>query len=708
MNLKKIQKFLITAIIAIGLSAGSVTGSVTAASADATGGGTGGGSGGSGTQSGFYWASVSSSSTGTAYNQFLNKSGWSRSFAEAEASRRTGNISICQNSDVIWFLMGPQVWAYNFAGYPTWDTHWMFRGSIQYPQSLFGPAPTAAQYQHFIDWDNGIGGMRRDNPGTAAGGYGYTIICSYATFRTDQKRYTTEVTTSPPTTVPTTYTKPYSWTTEITRQPITGGPAGKSDPIGADNLHDQSLVTQKTNFGLYWDSVAANSSAAATSLTAQQLKNGADAALAKDQTLAHGTTALDAANKAGMAEGGVLNVKEQTKYATITVNETSTTTTTKRCTYTKTWNSYWGAYNAETSSCSSSSSTSISRTAEKVAGTQQNTGFWQMLAVHCNKAEFDALLASDSSLQKINTPDPTNAMSGSVVTKNYGTQPAKLDFGDSTNANAAKAKTGNLAFFDKECPFDCTPSKATSDGASNNNGAVGNVGSAGVASPALFGAKSDTANTNAFEFFRDNAAKPVTVDTWYPKAVNGVGYAGEAPLTTTITRDPSGTPSLDGSSGGKFTMNSAKGDALFGGAAKAVTTQKNWDSSTFSSPTATILKGLHNSFNLKATWASDANKPQAFNFKWEYAPSVQTTVPLSGIGFSAGSAQSVGTKGSAATAIEGKCYSFFGTTTSSSTVAEFGANTGTGTVNKLDGALLTGTKGTAAKLTANFVRSTTE
>lgn len=693
MNLKKIQKALITALLAIGL----VSGSVTAASAT-TGGGTGGG-GSTGQQSGFYWASVSSSSAGTAYNQFLSKTGLTRSFAESQVSQRVGNTSVCQNSDVIWFLMGPQIWAYNFQGYPTWYTHWMFRGSIQYPTSLYGPGPTAAQYQHFIDWDNGIGGKRRFNQGMN-GSYGYTIVCSYATYRPTTTRYSypTPRVVSTPTEAK--FTEPYSWTTEITRQPLAGD--GGKDPIGANNLHNQ-LVDKKSNFGLLWDSLQNSSTR-----TPQQLKDAVNTALDKDKTLAHGTTALDDDNKAGMAEGGVLNVKEQTLYATVQTNEVKTVTTPIRCVHTATWNSGLGRYNAETTSCSDMpSSTTYTRSTTKTTGTQQNTGFWQMLAVHCNQAEFNALLASDSSLQKITTPDSTNAISGSVITKNYGTQPAKLDFGDSTNTNAAKAKTGKLAFFDKECPFDCTPD-ATSSGASTNNGATGNVGSAGSVLPALFGATSNGSNTNAFEFFRDNAAKNVKVDTWYPKAVNGVTYGGEAPITTTITRDPNGTPSLTGSSGGKFTMNSAKGDALFTGSSTNVATQKNWDSSTYSGSNATILKGLHNSFNLKATWASDAGKPHAFNFKWEYAPTVTTTVPLSSIGFGALSTQNSGTKGAAATTIEGKCYSWFGTTTSSSTVAEFGANTGTGTTNTLDGSLLTGTKGTAAKLTANFVRSTTE
>lgn len=689
MNLKKIRQFLTAFIIAIGL----VSGTVTAASAT-TGGGTGGG-GSTGQQSGFYWASVSSSSAGSAYEQFLSKSRWSRATAEREVAARVGSIQVCQNSDVIWFLMGPSVWAYNFQGYPTWLTHWMFQGSIQSPRVLAGPAPTGSQYQNFIDWDNGVGGMRRDNSG-GWNDYGYTIVCSYATYRPPITRNTTEVTVAPPTTKTASYTEPYSWTTELTRQPITGGPAGKKDPIGVDNLHDQSLVTVKTNFGSFWDSV--NTSNA---MTPQQLNDGAAAALKKDETLGHGVASLDAANKEGIAEGGVLNVKEQTKYATVTTSETSTVTTTRNCTYTRTWNSYWAAYNAETSSCNSSSSTNIARTSSKVAGTQQNTGFWQMLAVHCNLAEFDALLKSDSSLKQITTPDTSNAISGSVITKNYGQQPAKLDFGDSTNPNAAKAKTGNLAFFDKECAFDCKPNAIGSD-ATASNGASTNVGGAGAIE------NSDKIKSNVFEFFRDNGAKKISIDTWYPEDKDGVTYEGEAPITTTITRDVAGTPSLDGSSGGQFTMKSTEGNTtLFKGTSTDVSNQKNWNSSTFSGPTATILKGLHRDFTVQSTWASDAGKPQVFNFKWEYTPKVTTTVPVSEIGFGSASAQNVGKTGDVTTQIEGKCYNFFGTAPADAPdmTSQLGTNTGTGTTNNLDNKLLTDA---AAKLTTNFVRSTTE
>lgn len=694
MNLKKIQKILIAAIMALGL----ISGSAAVATADTTGGGTGGG-GSTGQQNGFYWASVSSAGGVSAYTKFIQTNGWSQWFAESQVQQRVGNLGVCQNSDVIWFLMGPQVWAYNFQGYPSWYSSPVIAGTIENPRSLWGPGPTAAQYQHFISWDDGIGGHRRWNSG-AWNSPVYTIVCSYATWRDPISR--TESSSSIRSSSQTeTFTKPYSWSTEVKRQELAGD--GGKDPIGADNLHDQA-ESQKSAFGAFWDKV--NSS---PPMSPTALKNGVNTAIAQDASSNHAVVDLDAQNKAGMAEGGILNFNENTQYATVSATEVTNITTVTNCTYVRNWNSGAGAYNPETKSCSSyDQAPQVIRTSSATKGTLENTGFWQMLSVHCNLDEFKALLASDSSLKEIQTPNISNKMSGVVVTKKYDSQPASarsLDFAPTAvpmkgvaMPDPAKVRTGQIGFYDKECPFDCTNSKATADGASANNGATTNVGAPG--------AVSNKVNSNSFEFFRDNAPKDIAVDTWYPISNNGVSYKGDAPLTTTVTRDVNGTPSLDGSGGGKFAMKSSKdGTTLFTGTATAVNTQKNWDTSKFSGPMATILNGLHNKFTVQSTWASDAGKPQAFNFKWEYAPNVSSGIPLTGVGFGPNSTQQTGKIGLVSGPIQGKCYTYFGTPANPDMTALFGSNTGTGTENNIDGHLLADS---AAKLTTNFVRSTTE
>ena len=64
------------------------------------------------------------------------------------------------------------------------------------------------------------------------------------------------------------------------------------------------------------------------------------------------------------------------------------------------------------------------------------------------------------------------------------------------------------------------------------------------------------------------------------------------------------------------------------------------------------------------------------------------------------------------TAIQGKCYANYGTTTSSSTVDLFQQNTGSGTTNHLEGKIVggggTNPKDVATNLVVTFVRATTE
>lgn len=686
MNWTKFRKIFTAAVVSLAV----ISGTAVSASADTTGG-IGGGGGPGGAYSGFEWVSIVNNK-GAAYNDFKYLSGWGN-YADTLVNQRIGSngVNICKDSNVIWFIRSSQGgWTYNYTG-ATHGQWWSGYGTIENASSKYGfRAPIADEVQRFKDWDAGQNGRKIDNVP------GYTIICS-GKFIQPQKDWNTWSASTTYSNTSASFTEPYSWTTTIAPQYMQGS---TTDKIGAANLHNQTSGAQKTEFGKLYDIV---NTTAGQGMSTDDLNNRANAAKAADAAAGRPTVNLDDANKTGMAEGGILNVSTTARNATISTTERTATTVATSCYYTQTWNSYWAAYNAPTSSCSSTTSKNVSRTSSKNApATQQLKGFWQMLSVHCNKEEFDALMASDSSLRPITTPDPTNKISGVAYTKNYTSIPSSLDFGNASNANAAKAKTGNLNFFDKECPFDCTPLTSNSN-ASTGNGAINNIGGAGAVN------NTDNIKASAFEFFRDNAPKKITVDTWFPKAEAGVEYSGEAPVSTTITRDAQGTPSLDGSSGGKFVMKSTNGNVnLFTGTSTNVNNQKNWNSTTFSGPTSTILKGLHREFTVQSTWASEAGKPQAFNFKWEYAPKVKTTVPVSDIGFGVGTTQKVGTTGSVITTIEGKCYNFFGVTAPpSDTTAEFGANTGTGTTNNLDGKMLTGDKA-IAKLSTNFVRSASE
>jgi hypothetical protein len=711
MNWKRFRKILSATAVSLAL----VSGTAISANADTTGG-IGGGGGAGGAYSGFEWVSVVGEK-GAAYDKFVELGRWGGQTDGLVNSRIGGNgVGICRDSNVIWFIRSGQGgWTYNYTGGTHGPSSGGVAGSIEVPYSQYGRAPIAAEINAFKDWDAGQNGGRID------GVPGYTIICSGKFIQPDRvwSGSSTRV-TSDGKTGEKSYTYPHTWYTNIDRQALKGD--GGIDTIGDNNLHSQVTV-QRTSFGELYDSLntTAGQGMSPSELETAVIKGTSGLDIQRERPKVD----LDAKNKEGMAEGGILNVISRVKNATISTVEYTKVTTTTHCNYRQTWNSYWAGWNPVTQNCWDTNVTNVTRTSSKSElGTLETKSFWQMLAVHCNKEEFDALIASDHtvhynvqlpSVAQTKTEDPTRTISAVAYTRQFLGAPKNLDFGNPYHPDATKAKTGNVDFFDKECPFDCTPSNASASGASTANGAVDNIGMKNfVAStplnPYLFGAESESTNTNKFEFFRDNAPKNIKVDTWYPKSVNGVTYKGEAPLTTTITRDPKGTPSLDGSGGGKFTMKSSKGDTLFGGALANVNTQKNWDSSTFSGPTATILKGLHNKFSVQSTWASDADKPQAFNFKWEYAPTVKTSIPVTSIGFGLVGGQNVGDFGIVSTDIQGKCYTYFGkapTDPAPNVISEFGDNTGTGTVNNLDKGLLTGDKA-AAKLTTNFVRSTTE
>jgi len=669
-----------------------------------TGGGTGGGGNGGGSQTSVQWASITNKNAGKAYSKFLGKTGLPKANVEREIRKRVGDLNVCKRSNVIWFIKSGGNWTFNYTG-ATHGKAWNGRGTIENPKTKYGSrGPTDAEIRAFKVWD------KTENKTKINKKPGYTIICSGA-FSMPDKKWKEVSKSSNTTSKDKKYTNPYTWTTDIKRQNIQKKAKGtiNKDLIGEENLTDQKGTPVKSNFGKLWDKVKAGKY---KNLKTSELKKKVDAAVKKDESKAHGTVNLNAKNKAGMAEGGVLNVYERTLPATITSTEKVTTVTTTTCNFTQKWDMKKGKYKDPTKKCKDTKAKSSKFSVSASKATQQNTGFWQMLSVHCNKIELEALLKADKSIKVVDTGDSTKGIAAVVYSKKYKQQPAELDFGDAENSNKAKAATGLLGFYDKECPFDCTPSSNSGDGASNANGATKNKGtnSENVVSGGKYGATSDGKSNNFFEFFRDNEEKAVSVDVWYPKSSGVVKYDKKAPKTTTIIRDPEGTPGVTGKDGGKFTMKTKGGTELFTKAQDAKT-QKNWSEDIFSNSNATILKGLEREFLVKATWASDTNKPQVINTKWEYDADVSTKFFGKNVGFGAKSAQKTGSVVTASTPIEGKCYSNFGTKSQFDTSKLFNTNTGTGTTNGLDKNVLekaTKPQEKQTNLVFNFVRSTTE
>lgn len=668
----KLRKLLTAFAITFAVAAGGLS-TAPAAQAD-TGGGIGGGGGPGGAYDGFQWVSVAYAEKGRSWNKFVEISGWDLGTINREVKNRVGNIDVCKNSNVIWFIAS-KGWTYNFTGW-TWPSNWIVAGTIENPRTKVGErAASAAEVQAFKDWDWNSNGRKIGNTP------GYTIICSGA-FKKPDLSWTTSSSSNSNVQDSDSWTQPYSWTTEIKRQITEGG----KDPIGKDNLHDQKAITEKTEYGKLYDNIVRTTG---KGLNPDQMRAQVFAAIEKDRKKNHAVAALDDLNKEGMAEGGVLNVNEQTKYATIATTRTKTHTDVTTCKWSQTWNTSVGNYNAATKSCSTKRTTVEKSTASRSLGTQYNSGFWQMLTVHCNLADFQALRAADPSITAIASSGP-NKITAVAHTKKYLTQPKNLDFGDKTNPNKAKAKTGTLAFYDKECAFDCVP-----------------VASSETPGDAPTAVSEDVASTK-FEFFRDNTAKNITVDTWAPKSgVDGVQVpANLKASSTTVTRWSQGTPSTTGEAGGKFSMKSLNGNKELFTGKDTTKTQKNFDLGLFSNANATILSGHHNKFAVQSTWASEAEKPQKLNFKWEYKPNVSTSFPLTGIGFGVESAQRIGTVGAVVTNnIEGKCYGKFGTSITTSEPSVMYDNTGTGTVNNLDKDIRGANE---YNLTTNFVRSVGE
>lgn len=698
----KLRKVMVSAVaLAASITVVAPTAAFAADGGD-TGGGTGGGSSG-GSQRGAQWASIAYAKPGKAYDKFIDKAGYRKSHTDKQIKKRVGDINICKRSNVIWYIKSESNWTFNYDG-ATHGKRWNGSGTIENPKTKYNRGPTDAEVRAFKIWD------KEENGKIVNKKPGYTIICSGAFAMPDKTRKTTSKKSDTKGKKPYTATEPYSFSTEIKPQSI--GKNG-SDPIGGkkNQLETQKSKTKMTNYG---NLIKELKKTKGKGLKPADVKKKVKAALDKDKKLDHMQLDLSPNNKAGMAEGGILNVYENSMKATVTAREFVTTSTTTTCIYTQKWNMKKGKYDKETKKCSDKKEKTSKTSVSTNPPTQGPGGFWQMLAVHCNKVEFDALAKAIGEDRIVQQGDSAKGIAAMIHTKKYAQQPSKdkLDFGSESNPNKAKAATGKIGFFDKECPFDCTPSLDTKDGASDKNGATKNVESTGkVTKDGKYGATSEKHTNNFFEFFRDNEEKSVSVDVWYPKSNSNVKYSGAAPLSTTIVRDPNGTPGVSGTEGGKFTMKTKSGKELFKKDAET-TNQKNWENGKeFSNSNATLLKGLHREFLVKATWASDTGKPQVINTKWEYKADVSSNILANEVGFGVKGAQEKGKTAKVSTPIEGKCYSNFGTQDQFDTTELFHKNTGTDSTNELDKNIIEKSEKPSEKktnLVFNFVRSTTE
>lgn len=546
----------------------------------------------------------------------------------------------------------------------------------------------------------------------------------------------------------------HSRTTQIAPQPINVGtdakPNMKNDPIGKNNLKYQSS-TKRTNYGKVWDDykkAIAKSGANKEDIVKSFKKRFADAKKA-DQNAERSAVNLNSGNQEGLAEGGILNIKEYSKKAKASVSTKTTNYQVWRCGFVHYSKSGWQA--SSSNNCEKVTGTmdpnnlpkagmdsarwksagekseykptkpkqsswkAFTTTVKPSTETQQQVGFWQIISAHCNEQELAALKsAMGSSLVALDSGDSSKTISGLYRTKYYASQPSVLPLGDRRATNAAQKATSKLSFYDKECPFDCTPSRATSAGASSTNGAVSNIAQDNFSKTAkgLFGLKSsDGTNSNYSEMFRDNEERTIRPDVWYPVSKKGVEYKGEAAKSTLINRWSEGTPKL-GSEFNVYTGTGKNKTTVFDPSKTSLPEQKNFDEAkAFKGSTTSQFVGQVKDLSVKSSWASDSGKPQVLQVAWEYSPTVKSKLPKT-LGFGSGTSTIKAINFvDKRTKVDGRCWGNYGTLKQSSAELkkskdDLRAGTGTGTTPKFS--VTDSNEKTPRNIVLNFVRGTSE
>lgn len=527
------------------------------------------------------------------------------------------------------------------------------------------------------------------------------------------------------------------------------------DPVGKNNLNTERS-TVNTNFGRELESFRQAISAPGAdrqNIVAMYKARLQNAKAADSAAPPSASLSLNAGNQEGLGEGGILNISEFKFDGRATASTKTSNWQVWRCGWDHYSQSGWQPTGCEavggsidpnnlrtdgrgyarwenqdhrnlyTPTNGATSWQAVYSSFTHLLRPQENTGFYQIISAHCNAAGFAALQAEltkiGEALTKMDSGDSTGANSGIYKTKFYSQKPAVLPVGDSAvgSASPARLSTSRVGFFDKECPFDCTPA-TTGVGASTDNDAVANQRSTPgteAVNKGLYGAVSqDGINSNFMEMFRDNQDREIKIDTWYPLSKNGVKYSGEPAKTTMFTRWGSGTPTVGEEfnatalrkvkgADGKYTFQE---EPLFLGSGTATENQKNFDAAKgYTTSRTTQITGHANKLKVKASWASTSGLPQVIQTTWEYSPQVLMKIPT-GVSFNRGSGQAVttGTK-DIYTNVDGRCWAEFGTDTpQTATVKKDMATTGSYSTTAFS-PILNASEKTSRNLILNFVRA---
>lgn len=222
---------------------------------------------------------------------------------------------------------------------------------------------------------------------------------------------------------------------------------------------------------------------------------------------------------------------------------------------------------------------------------------YQTLTVKCNKDGFDSIVASTGS---------------TVISETTAAQSAKSPTVQGRFASFYNSLDKSFFYSGKSCDdiYGCTPepiSTVNDDRVNNklNTGALVNADS--------YGAQADNKNASQFAIFRDNIAKAIRNDVWYPKYKAGTGltYDNSPATRTYLVLDKNGTPNGD-----YFELQDVNGKVLLDG--KSL--QSKWH---------TVLSGQVNTFKWRSSWASEAGKPHKLNTIYGYKPTIASTIPAS-------------------------------------------------------------------------------
>lgn len=357
--------------------------------------------------------------------------------------------------------------------------------------------------------------------------------------------------------------------------------------------------------------------------------------------VAHPKIQMSTKNKRGFAEGGVIDLSELRKYASVTYYGEQSQTRQKytncvvhrnksgKITSTDCYVSY-GPWEV--------SSASINK---ENTETYAPYSYWQMINVRCAKGSFDDV-ASKIPGFKVTSHASSNGMGSSTghtpiykyATTDFGDRPLGNDTQDGVLEN-----TAHDDFFEKpdscEVPIDCSSVKQPSaENASKDN--VRNTGTTTKANGRdTYGAQHKRFSAQDFTFFRDGRQHHVRTDLWYPTVPDhdnsGISFTKllrEAPtkeypqgkiikpltpatkaLYTRVLFDTDGTP-REKQFGMRLSKNSD--DVITG------TDVANGEDY--------MDDNEDTDFYYHAIWPSNSKKPERMNVDWTWRPTVTTTM----------------------------------------------------------------------------------